>query len=285
MSPIGRIFSVLNLVLAAVFLAWASNTLATSQQWKQKHQEVQTAKDQLETELNERISTLQTDIDRKQGENARLANNLEQTEQDKNRVQDDLKDAKKENSELNASVDRLSNSIDSLEANNRDLVAQKDQEKEARFDAENRAKDAEAAMQEANTEVENVQQQNLVLNNTISDLEKQLASAKGEISGLETQVAQLVDLTGATLGDIIPQKRINGAVLKALYDVPPGLVALNVGSDDGVVRGNTFEIYNGTQYKGRVRVENVRPDMSTCLILDTVEGQVIKQGDQAATVL
>ena len=34
MSPIGRIFIVLNLLLSAAFLGWASNALGTSQDWK-----------------------------------------------------------------------------------------------------------------------------------------------------------------------------------------------------------------------------------------------------------
>ena len=37
MSPIGRIFVVLNLLLAAAFLGWASNALATTQDWKAQH--------------------------------------------------------------------------------------------------------------------------------------------------------------------------------------------------------------------------------------------------------
>ena len=38
MSPIGRIFIVLNLVLAVVFLGWASSNLVNSQNWKADHE-------------------------------------------------------------------------------------------------------------------------------------------------------------------------------------------------------------------------------------------------------
>jgi septal ring factor EnvC (AmiA/AmiB activator) len=285
MSPIGRIFSVLNLVLAAAFLAWASNTLATSQQWKAKHDEQVAAREALETELSGTIGTLRAQLTEQAGEANSLNAQLEEARNEAKRVGDDLKLARNENAEFKANLDRLSQSFDSLQSLNRDLIAQKDSANQAREAAEGRADDAERRMQEANSEVELATQTNLQLENTISDLEKQLVAAGKEVSNLETQIASLVDLTGATLGDITAQKRINGAVLKALYDVSPGLVAINVRSQQGVVRGNTFEIYNGNQYKGRVRVENVRPDMSTCLILDTVPGATIQQGDQAATVL
>ena len=55
--------------------------------------------------------------------------------------------------------------------------------------------------------------------------------------------------------------------------------------DRGFLRGYTFEIYDGKNYKGQVRVENVREDMCTALILRTEEGQTIQSGDKAATRL
>ena len=65
--------------------------------------------------------------------------------------------------------------------------------------------------------------------------------------------------------------------------IQPGLVSINKGSNDGVLRGFVFDIYNGAQYKGRVRVETVQGDMCTAVILKTYEGRSIEQGDNAAT--
>ena len=78
---------------------------------------------------------------------------------------------------------------------------------------------------------------------------------------------------------------IEGAVLQTEYSIAPGLVALNVGSGNGVQRGFTFDIYSGNAYKGQVRVESVRPGMCTALIVRTVTGQAIAQGDSATTRL
>ena len=43
MSAIGRIFLVLNLILAALFLGWASTSLATSAEYKQKYEDEERA--------------------------------------------------------------------------------------------------------------------------------------------------------------------------------------------------------------------------------------------------
>jgi hypothetical protein len=67
--------------------------------------------------------------------------------------------------------------------------------------------------------------------------------------------------------------------------VAPGLVAINVGSNKGVKRGYTFEIYDGGTYKGQVRVEFVHADMCSGLITRTAPGQSMRQGDGATTRL
>ena len=72
---------------------------------------------------------------------------------------------------------------------------------------------------------------------------------------------------------------IQGRVLQVSYDLKPGLVALNVGSEQGVKRGMTFQIFSGSTWKGQVRVENVQPGMSSALITDMTAGQTIAQGD------
>ena len=65
----------------------------------------------------------------------------------------------------------------------------------------------------------------------------------------------------------------------------PGLVMLNVGADNNVQRGFTFEIYRGSTYKGKVRVENVQGKYCSAVIIDSRPGTTIAQGDRAATNL
>jgi hypothetical protein len=80
------------------------------------------------------------------------------------------------------------------------------------------------------------------------------------------------------------QPAIDALVVSVREDVPPGLVTLNVGADQGVERGMTFQIY-GKDWKGEVKVESVRPDMCSAIVLNRAEGQTLAQGDKASTVL
>ena len=68
MSPIGRIFIVLNLILAALFLGWASLNLATSHEYKGKYEAEVTAKEAAAAEFEDQIATLRGELDTKRTE-------------------------------------------------------------------------------------------------------------------------------------------------------------------------------------------------------------------------
>ena len=74
-------------------------------------------------------------------------------------------------------------------------------------------------------------------------------------------------------------------MLGTRLEIAPGLVALNVGSNQGVTRGMTFDIYSGDTYKGKVRIESVQPDKSSALVTLPRPGTTIGQGDRATTRL
>ena len=285
MSPIGRIFIVLNLILAALFRGWASNTLANSQAFKEKYEGELSAHEETKASTAKSISELRPELQQARGDASRFAGERDQRDTTISRLNADLAAAKGENDDMRGNLATLANSYEQTQAHNKELVTQKGQADQARNDAETRAGASERSEQQAKSALQLAQQTIASLENQVSDLEIAVASGKKDISGLETQIAMLVDKTGVKLSEIIAQPAIDGAVLQVLHDIPPGLLAINKGANDGVKRGYTFDIYEGKQYKGRARVENVRPDMSTCIILDTFPGQTVQQGDRASTVL
>lgn len=285
MSPIGRIFSVINLVLAALFLGWASVNLATSQEYKAKFEAEQTAKGELETRLNAELQGVRTELTTAREALSQTNDELSDAKSEAERVNRELTVAKTENTQFGANLGKLAQEQESLQGQLQTQTGLATQAQTDKAEADSARDAALDAQQAAETALATAQAEIAALQNTQSDLEKQLNTSGEMIASLEVQLEQLQVLTGASLSDIIPQKKINGTVVQALYDVPPGLVAINRGSNDGVMRGYTFEISNGTQYKGQVRVENVREDMCTCIILRTQPGQVIGQGDRADTVL
>ncbi len=285
MSPIGRIFIVLNLILAAVFLAWAGNNVATSAQYKQKYDAEVAAHETTKGELETQVSDLRVRFDTKSTEADTARSERDDASRDRDRVTGENEDLARQISEANATNDKNAAALSDIQATLAAMDTAKDEAVARARDAEIARDDALSTAQDANTTSEDLAAQNAALENQIADLTTTIAGLQRDVSSLDTQLATLVDRTGVSLSDIMGQKLINASVLQAVYDIKPGLVALNAGSASGVKRGYTFEVFDGAQYKGQVRVENVREDMCTALILRTEEGQTIQSGDKAATRL
>lgn len=285
MSPIGRIFVVLNLILAAAFLGWASNALATTDDYKGQLEaketefaETQAAHEEEKSQLNLEISQL-TD----QGRGYREERDANATTIENLRTQ--LAEAKRTNEALGADVAKIQatladyNSTISRLSDEKDRAVQAAQEAmTARDDAIERADEAEMARRDA----VNAQQE---AETRIADLEAERTSLQDDLSRAQTEMATLVAVTGVSHSDITNQPDISGTVLDVRHDLPPGLVMLNVGKANDVRRGYTFEIYRGGKYKGQVRVENVQENISSALVLNAVPGTTIEQGDSAVTRL
>lgn len=285
MSPIGRIFIVLNLLLAAVFLGWAGNNVATSHQYKTKYEAEVAAHATTESEFETQVSDLRVQLDTKSAEADTARSERDDASRDRDRLTQENSNLQRQLSEANATNDKNAAAISDIQATLDTINTQKDEAVARAREAEIARDEALATAQEAGSRSEDLEARNAALQNDIKDLNGTIAGLNREVSSLDTQLATLVDVTGVSVADIAAQELINASVLQAVYDIKPGLVALNVGSDSGVKRGYTFEIYDGAQYKGQVRVENVRADMCTALILRTEQGQTIQSGDKAATRL
>ncbi len=87
-----------------------------------------------------------------------------------------------------------------------------------------------------------------------------------------------------SLGKITPPL-LHGHVLMVSDEVKPGLVSINLGTDHGVERGYTYEIYLPGRYKGRVRVINVQSTKSTAIVERRCRDRAFVAGDLVATEL
>ena len=285
MSPIGRIFIVLNLILAATFLGFASNNLAASKKYKTQFEDEQTAHTATTQEKDAEISTMRTQI--QELENTReLLRSEKQAEADRaDRNGRDLQSERDKGTQMRADLDRIAETLGNYDATIRSAMDGKDQAVARSRDAESDRDDALAGQSDAEMAQSAAEEALATANGRIFDLERALTTEQRQVSSLDTQLKTLVDATGVSLAEITALPLIEGAVLQTEYSIAPGLVALNVGSGNGVQRGFTFDIYSGNAYKGQVRVESVRPGMCTALIVRTVTGQAIAQGDSATTRL
>jgi hypothetical protein len=285
MSPIGRIFIVLNLILAAAFLGWASNALGTAENFKKQLEEAQTkatadlaAKDQeLTTVRQELASTKQTQITYRE-ERDTLQSQFDQQNGEVESLRRANSDMRGELTEIKTGLGDNVKALDKLREDYQAAVAATNEAESARTTAEEQAQAALSAQRDAQDAVEEA-------NTKIADLETSKTSLQAEFDALDARAKQLVEITGVPLGSVTPQKLVEAAVVDFRGDLKPGFVMLNRGKNHGVERGYTFSIYSGRQYKGEARVENVQDDFCSAIVTTMVPGVKIAQGDKATTQL
>ncbi len=287
MSTIGRIFTILNVFLAAAFLGFAATNLGAHQSWKKRHDDLDTkSKQELEqknAQLNDANAKLATTESSLLSSDQRVTTaNAEIT-----RLNGQLTDQTKRASDNEAKLGELAKLLDTYNEKLTEMHTAReaaDAKADAATEAQHQAEDAQAAALAAQGEAEG---QRDTANKTIADLERDLNTEKQTHQATQTKLASLVAKTGVTLEEIESQPDVRGAVTNVSTPSEAGgmvLVSINKGLTDGVKRGMTFEIWNGNTYKGTVRVDSVRDTMCTGIIYRAVPGTPpIAQGDSAAT--
>lgn len=283
MSPIGRIFVVVNLVLAAAFLGWAGAVLAKSDQFKKQYLEEVAKHATTKTEKDSRINTVTGERDEARTSLAAIREERTRYQGEADRLKGELAGAKTENGQLRGAVDGINGKLGDFQQNLNTLntrVAELDKDKSKLMDERERAVKAQA---EAENEKENALEEMRRGKETLGGLQTTVASLSEERDKLKAQRDAIVALTGVSLETLLAQPFIEAHVLEVLAD--PGLVALSVGSDDGVMRGFSFDVFRGSTYKGKVVVESVDKKISSAKIALRAAGATIEKGDRAATRL
>ncbi|MEZ6016841.1 MAG: hypothetical protein R3F49_17110 [Planctomycetota bacterium] len=286
MSPIGRIFVVVNLALAAVFLGWASSTLANAHKYRglydQTTAELQTTKSNLQQEI-ETLKAARDEARRQKDETVQQNAALETTRKSLDQQIASLTDDKNKMTERVGSIDAtLKGYLDEAEKTAQKLKEATDQRVaavEAKRDAENAA---QAALQ-AQRNAEAAQRATEAKNN---DLMVQLAAATEDLGRKDTIIETFVAETGLSIGELggeVPT--IPAAVVGVMEQGGQTLVHINKGKNDGVKTGYKFWIYSGATLKGLARVEVVNAATSTVVMVDATPGQTVSQGDRATTRL
>lgn len=285
MSSIGKIFVVLNLVLAAAFVGWAANAVSTSGDYKKKYEDAVAAAGKDKMALDEELKKVRADLGLSKTDLQNAVSARDEAKRAQERLTTENKDLASANATLGASITKIETTLGEITASRdkafddtkKALAAQKAAD-EARRTAELAQQAAEEAKAAAEGQLRDVQAQ-------VASLEKEKTKLVNETASLQTSLDSLVAMTGTPISEVTSVAKIDGAVLGIDTSVAPGLVAINVGSTQGVKRGHTFDIFDGATYKGQVKIEFVHADMSSGLITRPVPGQTIRQGDGATTRL
>jgi predicted nucleic acid-binding Zn-ribbon protein len=285
MSPIGKIFAVLNIAMAAVFLGFASHNLAAHTSFKEQ---LETAEKKAEDDiaaLNARLTTANEENQTLESNNGELRSSNGALKAELGVTQTNLAAERDDNATYKTNLEGISSTLEQYQATNESMQARAESAESGRTDAiegrhtaENERDDAKEAEGQAREEL-------AVAKNDIAQLERDREGLRKEKSALEAQLATVVEIYAVDLTKVKAMPALNGQILQVIDSIEPGLVSINLGTDDGVQRGFTFDVWAGNTYKGQVRVESVRANMCTALITRPVDGTKIAGGDKAATRL
>lgn len=281
MSPIGRIFIVLNLILSAAFLGWAANALQKTEEYKKQLTEAQAKHaDELAAKEKE-LSDLGVELNGVKDQQRTFREQRDGFEAESNRLKTQLDELKRANDTMQANLTKIQATLGDYNNSITQLVQQKDAAIERAHEAE-RARDAAVADKDAAVLAQNDAEEALKnANLKIGDLEGERVALATEVENLNTRLEVVYRETGASAAIFQTQKPIEALVMDVNKDLK--LVIINKGRKDEVEVGYVFDIYRGSQYKGRVRINDVQEGISSGLILQ--EKAAIGRGDSATTTL
>lgn len=275
MSGLAKVFLVINLVLAVVFLGTAATLFSVRMDFKEKMsamndeyvQKFQEQKNKLD-ELDKKgeLQALHLSVQYAEIVNAKESN--KELTQERDTLQTQVAAATTDNATKQSRIDRLTAQITNLDTQVANLSTRLLQAEEARRGATQVALTSNA---EKNTAVIRA----VTLDETLAAVNTELTALRDENSLLKTRIAALNRIGRDVGGD--PE------ITAKVVSVKDKLVVLSVGANDGVVKGMQFIVHRNGQYLGDIKVEYVYTDMAGAEVVHLADRGLIREGDDAKT--
>jgi hypothetical protein len=285
MSSIAKIFIVVNLLLSALTLGWASTHLGVAENYKTQLATAESDAATMEESKDAEIATLRGNVSDLEASRDTVRSEKDQAVAMRDRNASDLEGSRSEASTLRARLDSIDSTLGNYASTNDNLQSRYEQSQsdlaaavEGRRDAEGGQEDALAAQTVAQTGLDEA-------NRTIAGLRTESTALGKQLANAQTEITILSNATGVNVASLLTQPQIDGVLLQVDLSVTPALIAINKGTADSVKRGYTFHVFSQGVYKGRARVETVQENMCTASIVNTYNGAQMSQGDQASTQL
>lgn len=286
MSPIGRIFVVVNLALAAAFLGWASSTLANAHKFRALYEGKEVELQAEKTKLTAEIDALTTARNAAKAAQDEALRDKQRLDSEKEALKLEVANLRTEEASHRASIEKISTTLDTIDERANQAMADAKAAADERLAADQARREAETAREAAMQAERNAKKAQADAMQRIADLEEELTTAQKNIQAQENLVASYQAFTGVSvneLGGAVPTVEASVVGVKSEGDMQ--LVHLNKGSDDQLKRGHSIWVYSGNTLKGRARIEVVNANSATAIMVDSVEGRRPAQGDRAATRL
>lgn len=281
MSTIGRVFIVINLVLAGAFVFIAGTFLQNHTHWKQEHEKLQAESDEQIQALNQRLEAASAERATAVREQTAIADLLKNTENKLSEVEQEneffkttLSEQGNKISTLTSLSTTMSEAIDRSTADSKqalDLAMQATQEKQ---EALNAKEDAEGSLSEAQS--------------TIDELESRIADQVAQIAALDASnkeqalVIEQIKIKAPGILAMGIQPQLRGVVDQASASICTVRITDNPAEAE-IKPGYTLAIYRDGNYKGEAVITEVEGDMVFCNVTQMVDGARVAVGDAAAT--
>src|SRR3954467_15663272 len=271
MTLVGKIFTMLILIMSIIFMAFAMMVFATHKNWKATALANQTALAAANTALKDAKDALErekTDLAREQA--ARKA-------------------------ALAALQVRVSSSEQRLAAKEKelaDLTAAHSQATETAKVAQDRLATLEKETSDLRNTLRTERQKLDKMFISVVDLTDKLNQAESLRQNLEEvnkQAAQeisrmkiVLDRNGLTPDSLVAHipPKVDGVVLDAN---DKDLIEISIGADDGLKVGHSLDVYRGNTYLGRIVIKKTNPDRAVGQVKKELQRGQIKRGDRVTT--
>jgi len=281
MNLVGKIFTVLILVMSLFFSASALMVYSAHKNWREvvinptktadkdlglkfqlknvqdEKKAVEDDKNRLETELTTEITAKRDALTKLESENQTLRDSNKQLTEDRDKIADSERKA-----------------VAALQATQNNAAGVRSQVETFMKDAEAARADRDAAVKKAAKATDDMQ-----------DAVNEAKRLKDRGETLSEELAKLRDVVrraglNPNVDPNTPPREAEGHVVAIRAN---DLVEINIGSDDGLTKGNRLMIYraDGT-YLGQVEVVEVRPSMAVCRVDPLFRKGAIQEGDRVA---
>lgn len=284
MSTIGKLFVVLNLALAALFVGVSASLIGSGESYRKQFEQAVVDHGKALSAKETELGATRADLNQMRGERDRLQSENNNLKAEKLALTESLETASQKNSELTEKLTGIEAQLGNLESTNRDQASQLQTLTRANGTLRDERDAAQAARSAAESRATAAEERARLADGKSTDLQNALAAMERRAQTAETERDTIQAATGITADMYKNQPQLEGTVLSVEYVGDNAYVVIDLGSANQVARGYTFDVFNGSTYKGKIRVETVNQSKSAGSVM--LAGTApIAAGDRVATRL
>jgi hypothetical protein len=278
MTTLGKVLVFVNLVFSLVVGAMILMMFITQTNWKDgydrkaselisergRHQKTLDAKNEMETAKNNELRELGDTLTQTKKTLGETSDKLAEADTARRNADKAAADSKVTAEAATLAAERMKAEIETLETRRNELTARV-------LDLETKIADARALATKNSIENQAAQERNKQLLATLEQRDRDLARIRGE------QATQ-----AGSAAKNPPPEDLRGRITQTDGE----LITINLGSDSGLNRGNTMEVFRLTPkptYVGTLKIMDVRPNEAVGKLVGGVSRGRAQSGDEVAS--